>query len=320
VITLYDSRNNVEDTIEINEVYLHAIAGLMPLEITELSVQDGNEGAKLDFEGHVSDPNGLYSEEDIMFSWDFGDDSDLVEGYGLTTPKHIYQDDGIYTVVLTVSVDTLESSRVAFIFVSNVPPEIIGISQNGDKEGENVVLIGHARDVYYDNITYLWDFGDGYTATGMNVTHVFGDNGNYSVTLTVFDEDKSYNVSTFIVPILNVAPSISFEEANITFEGLTVKMEVAVYDVPADDLTVVWYFGDGSSETGGYVEHTYAEAGDYEASVCATDDDGGRTCQNFTVSVKSGGSSSPGSPLPSLSLPLAIFGLVLIALRKKDRF
>ena len=320
VITLYDSRNNIEDTVEINEVYLHAISGLIPLEITELGGQDGNEGDKIDFEGHVNDPNGLYSEEEILFSWDFGDDSDLVEGYGLTTPKHIYQDDGVYTVILTVSVDTLESSRVAFVFVSNVPPEIIGISQNGNKEGEEVLLIGNARDVYYDNITYLWDFGEGGTGTGRNITHVFGDNGNYSVILTVFDDDKSYNSSTFIVSILNVAPSIPFEEVNITIEELTVTMIVSVYDVPADDLTVVWYFGDDSSEVGFSVVHTYAEAGDYEARVCATDDDGGRTCQDFVVSVKSGGRSSPDSPLPSLSLPLAIFGLALIAVRRRARF
>ena len=192
---MYDSRNNVEDTVEVDGIYLHAISGLIPLEITELSGQDGNEGEKIDFEGHVNDPNDLYSEEEILFSWNFGDNTEPVEGYGLTSPKHIYQDDGIYTVILTVSVDTLETSQVTFVFISNVPPVIMSINQYGDKEGEEIVLIGNARDVYYDNITYLWDFGDGSTKTGRNITHIFGDNGNYTVTLTVFDEDKSYNFS-----------------------------------------------------------------------------------------------------------------------------
>ena len=38
--------------------------------------------------------------------------------------------------------------------------------------------------------------------------------------------------------------------------------------------------------------HMYAEAGSYDAEVCASDEDGGETCQQFTVTVKDGGQLS----------------------------
>ena len=318
VITLYDSRNNTEDTVEIEDIYLNEITGLMPLEIIELTGQDGNEGEIIQFKGHVTDPNELYEEDEIFFSWQFGDNSEIVEGYGLTNPKHIYQDDGTYTISLTVSADILETTQVEFIFIKNKPPEIIDINQYGDKEGQEIVLIATAIDVYYDNITYLWDFGDGLTGTGRNITHTFKDNGNYSVTLTAFDDDKSYNSSIFIVKIVNVPPSIPLNKINITTDGLTVRMGVLVYDVPADDVTVVWDFGDGESQTGFFVEHTYSSAGDYDVRVCAIDDDKGVSCRDIVVTVKTESSGS-STLLPNISLLLTVSCMLLVSLLRRER-
>lgn len=36
-------------------------------------------------------------------------------------------------------------------------------------------------------VKYLWDFGDGNTAQGMNVKHTYEHDGNFNVTLTVVD-------------------------------------------------------------------------------------------------------------------------------------
>jgi hypothetical protein len=37
-------------------------------------------------------------------------------------------------------------------------------------------------------VSYNWDFGDGETATGEQITHAFAATGTYDVTLTVTDE------------------------------------------------------------------------------------------------------------------------------------
>jgi len=38
------------------------------------------------------------------------------------------------------------------------------------------------------NLTWLWDFGDGYTSTEQNPTHTYSTNGTYNVSLTVSNE------------------------------------------------------------------------------------------------------------------------------------
>ena len=40
---------------------------------------------------------------------------------------------------------------------------------------------------------YVWDFGDGTTATGRRVEHVFPQRRQYQVTLTVIDDDGAEN-------------------------------------------------------------------------------------------------------------------------------
>jgi hypothetical protein len=72
-------------------------------------------------------------------------------------------------------------------------------------------------------VSYSWDFdsSDGIQedATGPTPTHVYGDNGIYTVTLTVTDGDGLSATDTMLVTVSNVAPS-----ANI--DGIFCHMEV----------------------------------------------------------------------------------------------
>ena len=285
-VRMYDSRSNLEDSFEISGVYLDAAGGPLPLEVTSLSSPSGDEGVQLEFEGHALDPNGFFEEDEILFTWDFGDGSEAASGYGLTEVNHTYGDNDLYVLTLTVSTENLTTNCSKFIYVDNVPPVINSVDYADGNEGEDVTFAADAVDVEADSLTYRWDFGDGTTSTGRNTSHAFGDNGNYTVELMVFDDDDDYNSTTFTVTIANLPPVVSFEEADLTFDELKVTMYVGVSDVPADEITVTWYFGDNTSATGETVEHTYAKAGTYDAEVCASDEDGGETCQQFTVTVK----------------------------------
>jgi len=55
--------------------------------------------------------------------------------------------------------------------------------------------------------SYHWDFGDGTTGTGPTPTHTYGDDGVYTVTLTVTDEDGLEGTDTMMVTVNNVCPT-----------------------------------------------------------------------------------------------------------------
>ena len=38
-------------------------------------------------------------------------------------------------------------------------------------------------------VSYFWDFGDGTNSTDVTVDHAYAEDGNYTVTLTVMDDD-----------------------------------------------------------------------------------------------------------------------------------
>jgi PKD domain len=75
---------------------------------------------------------------------------------------------------------------------------------------------------------YFWDFGDGAGAWGPHLSHVYADNGNYTVTLTVTDADGASDKATETVAIRNANPqpgSISAPPSLV--EGVAFQLSAA---------------------------------------------------------------------------------------------
>ncbi|MDB4888519.1 MAG: xynD 3, partial [Gemmatimonadetes bacterium] len=133
-----------------------------------------------------------------------------------------------------------------------------------------------------DALTYSWTFGDGAAGTGATPTHVYADNGNYTVTVTVTDSHGVYDTATLNVLIANVAPVITnFSASSPTATGSASATVTFTDDGSADTHTALITWGDGSSSTvnaglasSASATHTYASAGFYSVGVTVTDDDG----------------------------------------------
>jgi PKD repeat protein len=101
-------------------------------------------------------------------------------------------------------------------------------------------------------LTYAWDFGDGTTGSGVSPSHVYADNGSYTVTLTVTDPFGLTSTDTAVVTVLNWMPT-----PQVVVQWQAVPSQPVVYTFKATDSAadtaagftyrVVW--DDGSTQT-----------------------------------------------------------------------
>jgi len=127
---------------------------------------------------------------------------------------------------------------------------------------------------------YAWDFGDGTSAVGSMVDHVYNNPGTYFVSLTVTDDQGLTNKSTVrVVVVPNQMPlaSVKVDHAsgNIPF---TVSFDASEsVDPDGKIVSYIWNFADGESATTDYpkVSHTYNLNGSFSALLTVVDNKGG---------------------------------------------
>ena len=129
--------------------------------------------------------------------------------------------------------------------------------------------------------SYSWDFGDGVSGSGLNISHTYTSAGNYTVALTVTDDDGATGSSTRLIqvssaPIPNQAPRASFTASPTSGDApLAVAFNGSgSSDTDGSIVSYSWNFGDGSTSTGVSRSHSYNSAGNYTATLTVTDDDG----------------------------------------------
>lgn len=76
--------------------------------------------------------------------------------------------------------------------------------------------------------SYVWNFGDGITGTGVTPTHIYSANGTYTVTLTVTDNDKRTDSDTTTVI---VKPFISIETSNTTLSTVNQEYNLSLTEL-----------------------------------------------------------------------------------------
>ncbi len=168
-----------------------------------------NEGSTYTLDLSSSDPG-----DDTIIQWEinWGDGSPVQTVAGNpTSVTHTYVDGPRNYTILATATDedgTYEAMRT--ITVNNVAPVVNAGTDRTVNEGDTVDFSGAFSDVSsVDTHTIEWDFGDGNSASGtLTPSHVYSDNGTYSVTLTVTDDDGAATSETITVTVNNVAPSV----------------------------------------------------------------------------------------------------------------
>jgi len=266
------------------------------------------EGAEITFDASGSwDPDG----HPLMYRWDFEDNGTWDTPWSYSPEaKHVWCDDHTGKARVEVWESTtdeqLKARSTADVIVTNVAPVVNAGPDKTVNEGDTVHFIVSVYDPgHCDTWTYDWDFGDGNTSSGtMFPKHVYGDDGVYTATLTVTDDDGGVGTDDLAVTVNNVAPTIeadSMEQPNSQFILPVVHaldFDATATDPGSDDLTFDWDWGDTTSDINIHyndgvgpdptpspevnpmdvtdtVSHVYAEPEDYTITLTVTDDDGG---------------------------------------------
>jgi DNA/RNA endonuclease G (NUC1)/PKD repeat protein len=142
-----------------------------------------------------------------------------------------------------------------------------------------------------DALTYSWTFGDGGTATGVNATHTYADNGNYSITLTATDSHGVTAETTLPVTITNVAPTAQLVVSGPVVEGSPIEFTLAnATDAPGDQATLTFAYACSASEswrtsTTSSFSCPTTDDGTFTVRAKVTDKDDGSTEYSKEVSV-----------------------------------
>src|SRR5439155_11075453 len=142
---------------------------------------------------------------------------------------------------------------------------------------------------------YAWTLSDGGIGAGPTVTHSFGSPGTYDATCTVTDlllGIATDTKSVVISPLPSVAASVDHDLA-APGTVLTFSASPSGGD---GSFSYDWTFGDGSSGSGAPATPAYNQAGPYQASVTATDGNGGTASSSASVTISEIGVTADVSP------------------------
>ncbi|HVE98539.1 MAG TPA: PKD domain-containing protein [Mycobacteriales bacterium] len=149
------------------------------------------------------------SDGDDSLTGDAG--SDFLSGHG--GADRLFAQDGEVDNVdcgsSDVPVDTVDADRIDVVAANcetvttpNVAPTNASITApRMARTGEAIEVIGSAFDSDGDPLTFQWDFGDGSTATGASVIHVYDRKGRYTLRLTVTDDHGGSVVVEHVVHV-----------------------------------------------------------------------------------------------------------------------
>lgn len=203
------------------------------------------------------------------WTWSFGDGNTS----GVQNPTYIYQNSGIYDVVLTVSnIHGCDSTIQKQVQVSHVP--VADFEYTSDCFGAPTIF----EDLSTNNPEiYNWNFGDGtITNDTQSQEHTYTSPGIYVVELQVFDADSICGSSTTqIVEIVNGAEAGMFIPEEVCVNEL---FDFFSNSTSGENITTYsWNFGDGTTYNTGTGKHLYTEPGVYTVSIDITTESG---CQD----------------------------------------
>jgi len=178
-----------------------------------------------------------------------------------------------------------------------VPPEAKIVTDPSPPSGNIPLTVTFDASSSTDDrgiASYFWNFGDGKTSTSIVVSHTYDTPGSYPVTLTVTDYFNNQGIDTVTVEAGDASgPTAAIEtfpdppyvvDQTITFDG-TASAVSGDCGSGATIVSYIWNFGDGETDSGSIVTHSYDTADTYTVTLTVTDSNGKSAVTSVTVTI-----------------------------------
>lgn len=250
------------------------IANNAPTALFSVDTDSGEGPLTVNFDASASgDSDGTI----VAYGWDFGDGS---SGNGQTV-AHSYTTPGVYLATLTVRDDDaatkLSTAHIIRVLPANQAPTA-AFSVDTDS-GTTPLTVNFdasgSTDTDGSIVSYAWDFGDGDSGVGQQVSHTYTSDGSYTATLTVTDNAGAEDSDSDVIDSISAShyPTARYDvDVDSGPAPLTVSFDASTSSDPDNDIiNYFWQFGDGDNASGVTTSHTYTVPGSYDVQMLATD-------------------------------------------------
>ncbi len=227
------------------------------------------------------------------YIWSFGDDTNAT---GMDV-SHAYDKGGKYLVHLKVMDEYNGTDDIQQIIEVNSQPSAYFSFYPSSPNTEDIINFDASLSSDPDpksNIkAYQWDFGDRKTGSGQYIEHRYEKEGNYTIKLTVIDDnDLRDTTPPLVIPVKNKnvhhppTAHINFvPEKTITTEDEVFFDASWSSDQDGNVTRYKWESNDGTKSDKRSFSHKFEREGEYIVNLSVTDDDNLNDSQSREFSV-----------------------------------
>lgn len=193
--------------------------------------------------------------------WNFGDGSEEESGLSVT---HTFINGGEYSVSQTVTTNLgCSTSDSHVVYVEEIP--FVGFEWNDPCANQEQAYFVNETDPGIAEIDYYeWQFGDGYSLTGIHAEHLYSEPQMAEVWLYAYTENGCVDSTMNVVSVKGVTAEMSFlnvcEEADVEIHNLSQGHNDGLGNTE-------WDFGQGLFSTTFEAFTSYHDFGNYEVQL-----------------------------------------------------